>query len=79
MPHTKNKSNGLLQEVKLEQQKSTSDSKMLQPRSGGCASITDKLRDAYIKNAKALGYDPYVGGFPFQLYNERPALFECLF
>ena len=79
MPHTKNKSSGLLQEVKLEQLKSISDSKMLQSGSGGCASITDKLRDAYIKNAKALGYDPYVGGFPFQLYNDRPALSECLF
>jgi len=26
-----------------------------------------KLRDAYTKNAEALGCDPYLGGFPFQL------------
>ena len=79
MPHAKNGSNGLLQAVKPEQLKTTPDLKTLQPRSGYCASLTDMLRDVYIKNAKALGYDPYLRGFPFQLYNDRPALSECLF
>jgi len=64
-PHTKNGSNDLLQEVKPEQLKSTSDSKMLGRRSRCCARITDKLRDAYTKNAEALGYDPYLGSFFF--------------
>jgi hypothetical protein len=44
VPLTKNGSNSPLQEVKLEQLKTTSDSKSLQPRSGYFARLKDKLR-----------------------------------
>ena len=55
MPHVTNGSNDLLQEVNSEQVKTTPESKSLQPRSGGRARITGKLKDTYMKNADALG------------------------
>jgi hypothetical protein len=43
--YKENESNGLLQEVKPEQLKTTSDSKPLQPKSGYYATLKDRLRE----------------------------------
>jgi hypothetical protein len=65
VPQTKNGSSCLLQEVQPEQLKSMLDSQALHSRSQ--CSARQAERDANIKNAEALGYDLYLGGFPFQL------------